>query len=62
MTAAPLLRGGRAIGAYLDLAPGLVRHKHQVRMLPTMKARSVMCLTPVALDDRRALDRAGELR
>lgn len=62
MTAPTLLRDERAIGAYLDLPPGLVRHKHQVRTLPTMKVGGVMCATPAALDDWRALDRAGELR
>ena len=61
MTLPDLLRGERAIGAYLGVSAGLVRHHHQAGTIPTFKVAGTMCATPAALDDWRALDRAGYL-
>ena len=61
MSAPILLRGEYAIGAYLGIPPGLVRHKHRMGTIPTFKVRGSMCATTAALDDWKALADAGFL-
>ena len=61
MTNPILLRGAEAIGARLGLSPAAAHHLHQQGRIPTFRAGGTPYATEAALDDWRALSRAGKL-
>ncbi len=61
MTAPILLRGAEAIGERLGMTAAAVQHRHQNGTLPTFRVGGTPYATAAALDDWRALYRAGKL-
>lgn len=56
-----LLRGAEAIGAHMGASVASVMHQHRQGSLPTFGVGGTPYATPGALDEWRALYRAGKL-
>jgi hypothetical protein len=56
-----LLRGAAAIGEHIGASAGSVMHQHRQGSLPTFSVGGTPYATPGALDEWRALYRAGKL-
>lgn len=61
MTMPTLLRGAAEIGAHLGISAAAAQQRHQQGTLPTFRVGGTPYATTGALDEWRALYRAGKL-